>query len=192
MKTVIFVMNKSDLVREDELARIVSFATRVVAERPDTRVDPTIFPLSARAALDARSSADEKAFARSGLMELEAYLRDHLAARKQALLAASVGHKMLAILDSLQAEAALRRQALALPLDQLDFTLEALGAIRNRVRARARAPERRPSRRMVPHAVEAGSALRRGRRDNERRNRRALDQGGGYRRRARGCGGAFV
>ena len=126
MKTVIFVMNKSDLVREDELARIVSFATRVVAERPDTRVDPTIFPLSARAALDARSSADEKAFARSGLMELEAYLRDHLAARKQALLAASVGHKMLAILDSLQAEAALRRQALALPLDQLDFTLEAL------------------------------------------------------------------
>ena len=126
MKTVIPVMNKRELVREDELARIVSFMTRAVAERPDTRLDPTIFPLSARTALDARSSADEKAFARSGVLALETYLRDDLAARKQALLAGSVGRKMLAILDGLRAETALRLQALALPLDQLDLKLEAL------------------------------------------------------------------
>ena len=72
-KKVVFVINKIDiLTRPEERAQVCDFvrehATALLGE------EPTIFPVSARQAMESRERGDEEAWARSGYDAVEEYL----------------------------------------------------------------------------------------------------------------------
>jgi GTPase SAR1 family protein len=117
---LIIVLNKVDAVgSQDDLAAIIAFIRRTLAEKVGMDEAFPLFQVSARSALRAKITGDNNALASSGLPELEAYLIAFLARDKRAALEAAVGRKAAAILDDLLMETELRCQALRLPMEDL-------------------------------------------------------------------------
>ncbi len=117
---VIVVLNKVDLVDDDDRRRATSFLSGVVAERAPAAVDRRVFAVSARSALVARRLADTAGSEKSGLPELERYVRATLIGRKRELLERSIAGKMADIAAQLAGDAAFMARALSMPLVELD------------------------------------------------------------------------
>lgn len=144
------VVNKADLLPDDQLAEVVEFTTAVVADRLDGAVP--VFALSALA--DRRRSDGFDLFA--------AWLQGELAAHGSADALASTAR-------ALRREASVLRDALAVEQELLrrsgehgDTTLAALGDILDRAGDRARAASGPPARRGASAAPAAGRGARRG------------------------------
>ncbi|WP_157733027.1 dynamin family protein [Bosea sp. AS-1] len=117
---VIVVLNKIDLVDEEDREKARAFLASIIAERPEAQIDRRIFPVSARQALAARRSGDDAALEASGLLELERHLRADLIERKRQILASSIANKMAVITHAFAADTAMMVSALSLPLSELD------------------------------------------------------------------------
>jgi GTP-binding protein EngB required for normal cell division len=95
---ILFVLNKIDNVTESERVESVNFCQSVIKGSLGLK-EVTVYPISARTALDSRNRGDVKGLSRSGLLELENEVRLSLIrgkgreairlARKRALQAAS-------------------------------------------------------------------------------------------------------
>jgi GTP-binding protein EngB required for normal cell division len=116
---IIIVLNKVDLVTDLDRDRTIAFVASVLAKRGEVRADTRIFAVSARAALDARLSKDVMALYSSGLPELEQYVEQMLA-RKRDLLESSLATKISTLLGRLYDETAISLRALTTPLAELD------------------------------------------------------------------------
>ncbi len=119
-----FVLNKVDYLMEQDRQAAVDFLKRVLREQAGMDRDLPIFPISARQGLEARLRGDEALWRTSGLGALDEHLSRFLAEDKiQTLQAAVAGKAVAAISDGLM-RLRLQRQALTLPLSDLDERLK--------------------------------------------------------------------
>ena len=114
-----FVLNKVDLVGAAEREESLAFCSRVIRRALETE-DLRIYPISARAALEARLRGDTTAREVSGLAVLEADLSRFLDRQRSAVLIAGAHRRLGAGLDELAGIVELRRQAARMSLDTLD------------------------------------------------------------------------
>jgi tRNA U34 5-carboxymethylaminomethyl modifying GTPase MnmE/TrmE len=117
---VVVVLNKVDLIGEDDRERVLSFLRTVLAETHLPQMDPNIFPVSAKAALDARLHDKPAEIAHSGLGGLESYVRQRLMRQKAELLEVSALQNIQTCISELRIDVDLNRHALALPIEKLD------------------------------------------------------------------------
>lgn len=134
---VVIVLNKIDLVDDGDRNKVIQFLGNVLEQQSHAQIDPTIFPVSARAAIAAKANCDDNAWRGSGLYALEQYIRNELVGRRRAYLRVSIGKKILEILAELEDEATITIRALDLPMEALDDkirTFEAAAAAFDRER----------------------------------------------------------
>ncbi|VBB09764.1 Hypothetical protein LUCI_5062 [Lucifera butyrica] len=98
MDRIFFVVNKTDLVTDNERDEILKFIAEAVREQ--TGLNPIkIFPVSARLGLAAKTEGDAVLYEQSGLKVLEEALASFLSGEKTAAFLGAVAHKALQILD---------------------------------------------------------------------------------------------
>jgi len=124
---VFFLLNKTDLLSEAELAESTAFARRVLDEAMGRPVE--VFPVSARQALDAlRSGKGEQD--RSGFAPFTEALDHFLRDGKDAALAASLAKGLARLAGQARFQAELARAALSAPANELRRKLAAFEARR--------------------------------------------------------------
>jgi hypothetical protein len=119
-----FVLNKVDYLQPAEVTKALDFLRGVLREAL-AGSEPDIFAVSARRALAARQDGDAAGWLASGMERFAGELRAFAGAKQQAILEQAVYRKALAVLDEADQLLALRREALQLPLAQLE---EKIGA----------------------------------------------------------------
>ena len=117
---VVVVLNKVDLFGNDDREKALSFLKTVLSGADLPQVDPNIFSVSAKAALDARLAGKKAGLIQSGLIGLESYIHQSLMRKKADLLEASALRNIRVGITELRNEVGLSRHALALPLEKLD------------------------------------------------------------------------
>lgn len=119
-----FVLNKVDLLDPDDAAEVLEFTRRVLTEAVGRQVE--VYPISARKALQAKTSKDGRLLEESGLALFERDFRDYLTAEKDLTLLASVAASaQAAATDEINA-LLVEEQSLRLPVDELNRRLAAL------------------------------------------------------------------
>ncbi len=86
VKKIIFVLNKADLISEDELNTISSFIAGVLHEKSGVDSVERIFRLSAKKGLTAAKSGDRDVWKMSGMEELNSYISRFLVKEKDEVL----------------------------------------------------------------------------------------------------------
>lgn len=94
VEKIFFVVNKIDLVSEDERKEVLAFVARTIEDRVGEKA-VRVYPVSARMGLSARLSGDEKLYGRSGLKALEEALAAFLSEKKSDVFLLSVIQKAL-------------------------------------------------------------------------------------------------
>jgi GTP-binding protein EngB required for normal cell division len=108
---IFFVVNKIDLVTENERDEVISFVTETI--RTQTGSDSVkVFSVSARLGLTARMSGDKLLYEQSGLKALEEALASFLSGEKLSIFLAAMANKTLRILDGEVAQGAFEEAAL--------------------------------------------------------------------------------
>jgi len=131
-----FVLNKIDYVEDSERQEALDFTSQVLQENLATE-KVTIFPISAKLALQAKSNGHPELLGASLLPQFEDHLRQFLYQEKGRVLLISCLHGALkAITDSTLA-LKVERQASAIPLKELEekiarFDLELQGLAKER------------------------------------------------------------
>jgi GTPase Era involved in 16S rRNA processing len=108
---IFFVVNKIDLVADDEQGEVLRFVTETIQSQIG-RDAVKVFPVSARLGLAARTSGDVILYEQSGLKALEEALASFLSEEKSAAFLAAVAHKALRVLDDEAAQNAFGETAL--------------------------------------------------------------------------------
>ncbi|MEG6567503.1 dynamin family protein [Thermoanaerobacterium saccharolyticum] len=85
VKKIFFVLNKIDYVSEIELDEIIKFNENIIKEIAKND-NITIYPISAKLALEGKISKDEKAFKKSKAKKLETDLQNFLMTEKEKVL----------------------------------------------------------------------------------------------------------
>jgi len=106
-RKVFFIVNKIDLLAEDQRAQVLDFIREGLRRETGQR-EVRLFAMSAREALAAREQREEGGRTRSGLRAVEDALAEFLATERSQLLLVSVLDRMLRLLDEAQAEVELR------------------------------------------------------------------------------------
>jgi predicted GTPase len=117
---IFFVLNKVDYLTPAERTQVADFLGRSLREAGIADVQPTVFELSARDALQARIGGDEAALQASGLPKIEGTVLQYLAREKTASLQASVRGKAHVLVEHAIADITLRICALELPISDLE------------------------------------------------------------------------
>ena len=115
-----FVMNKIDYLSDAEKTEALSFCRKILNEHMGTGDATSIFPVSARMALEARIADDESLFITSGFKELEAHLIDFLASERFSTLNDAISRKALEILRSSLMRVELSLNTLEMPIAELE------------------------------------------------------------------------
>jgi len=108
---IFFVVNKTDLVADDERGEVLEFVAETIRSQIGRDAVKT-FPVSARLGLAARTSRDAILYEQSGLKALEEALASFLSEEKLAAFLAGVAHKTLRVLDNEAAQDAFGEAAL--------------------------------------------------------------------------------
>ncbi len=95
---IFFVVNKIDLVADNERGEVLAFVAETLRSRIG-RGAVKVFPVSARLGIVARTAGDPVLYAQSGLKALEEALAFFLSAEKAAVFLAAITHKALAVLN---------------------------------------------------------------------------------------------
>lgn len=116
---IFFVVNKVDLVANEESRQVIEFVTETIRKQIKHDV-VKVFPVSARQGLAARMSGDTVLYEHSGLKALEEALASFLSEEKSVAFLTAVAQKALRILADETAqdafnEAALQNRAMATP-----------------------------------------------------------------------------
>ena len=114
-----FVLNKIDYVEPTDRQEVLEFTTRVLQDNLETQ-QVSIFPISAKLALDAKSNGHPENLAVSQLPEFEDHLRQFLYKEKgRVLLISCLSGALKSITDSTLA-LKVECQASAMPLSELE------------------------------------------------------------------------
>ena len=108
---IFFVVNKTDLVADDEQGEVLEFVAETIRSQIEQEAVKA-FPVSARLGLAARTSGDAVLYEQSGLKELEEALASFLSEEKSAAFLAAVAQKTLRVLDDEAAQDAFGEAAL--------------------------------------------------------------------------------
>lgn len=133
---VFFVLNKIDYVAEAERREALEFTTQVLRTNLGTE-KVTIFPLSAKLALDSKANGHPELLEESLLPRFEEHLRQFLYREKGRVLLLSCLHGALKALTDSTLALKVERQASSLPLKDLEdkilqFNLELQGLEKER------------------------------------------------------------
>jgi GTPase SAR1 family protein len=104
---IFFVLNKTDLVTDNERGEVLGFVTETIRSQIG-RDSVKVFAVSVRLGLAARMSGDPVLYEQSGIKSLEEALASFLSEEKSATFLAAVAHKALRILDDETAQDALQ------------------------------------------------------------------------------------
>ena len=96
---IFFVVNKTDLVADDERGEVLEFVAETIQSQIGRDAVKT-FPVSARLGLAARMSGNAALYEQSGLKSLEEALGAFLSEGKSAVFLAAVAQKTLRVLDN--------------------------------------------------------------------------------------------
>lgn len=96
---IFFIVNKIDLVADNERKEILEFVTQTVQSNAGIRVD-RIFPVSCQTALAAGTSGNAGIYEASGLKTLEDALAQFLAEERAAVFLSAVAQKAARVVDS--------------------------------------------------------------------------------------------
>ncbi len=135
VKKIYVVMNKADKVPQPQLAEVVQFAKNALPAGFEN--DGRIFTVSARDALEAKTTGDAELLQRSGFGELEAELNRFLREEKGSVLTDSLQRSLLRSTADLRMYLSLEIQATRMPVDELrakisDFNRELCSAEQQR------------------------------------------------------------
>ncbi|MCL6580216.1 MAG: dynamin family protein [Firmicutes bacterium] len=132
-----FVLNKSDYLRPGERAEAVAFIRDVLARHLGA-AEVRVFPLSARAALEARLRGDRRALEESGLPELERALERFLRAGKGEEVLASAVRRGLRLVARCEQVIATEKAVLVRPLADMEALVTRLTGLVEDLRRRLR------------------------------------------------------
>jgi GTPase Era involved in 16S rRNA processing len=117
--SVVFVLNKVDLLDATERGVAERFLAGVLAERRPAEPSDRIFALSAKQGLQAKLANDMGALDASGLPRLERLLAGELARDKRAILLATGRLRLTSLVGELLFQSELERKALLTPEEEL-------------------------------------------------------------------------
>jgi GTPase Era involved in 16S rRNA processing len=120
-----FVLNKVDYLTPDERQEALRFLDMTLRRQAGLDGDLQLFPVSARLALEARGSQDEAAWITSGMAAIEERLIYFLQAEKRAALQAAIAAKTAEVIAEALQLLQTERQALTMPLDELQHKRQA-------------------------------------------------------------------
>lgn len=160
---IFFLLNKVDYLTPDEQQEALRFLRQTLQQQAGLADDAPLFPVSARLALAARADEDAAGWAASGLGAVEERLHRFLDQEKQAALQTAVRAKAVEVLGEALQLLRLERQALTIPLDELqqkrDTFQQALAAAR-RQRQQAADSLQGDQRRMLERINQLAADLR--------------------------------
>ncbi|EMT38226.1 Dynamin family [Thermoanaerobacter thermohydrosulfuricus WC1] len=120
---IFFVLNKIDYVNEMELKEIINFNENIVREI--TKNDNiSIYPISAKLALEGKISKDNKAIARSGTQKLENDLQNFLIKEKEKVLLESYAKNIERIISMCQTFFESSIKLKQIPLERLESNIK--------------------------------------------------------------------
>jgi GTP-binding protein EngB required for normal cell division len=128
VKRIFFVVNKIDLVTDDERSEVLEFVSETIRAQIAYK-EVKVFPISSGLGLAARISGDSALYEKSGLKALEDTLASFLAGEKLVSFLAAIAYKALKLLDTEVAsgvfeEPALQSRAIAIEKEK-SITLQA-------------------------------------------------------------------
>lgn len=135
---IFFVVNKTDLVSEEERKEVLAFVVRAIQDQVGEK-PVRVYPVSARMGLSARIEGDEELYRRSGLKALEEALAAFLSEEKASAFLLSVIRKALRIITDEAAQGSFGEDALRrreAEMEKPDFVMlrrdphESAGAVR--------------------------------------------------------------
>ncbi len=121
---VFFVLNKVDYLSDDERETVLAFFETVLRERAGIEGPITVFPVSAKRALTAKTTGDAGLWESSGMGAVAEHLIEFLAGEKNAVLRDAVRKKGLDLLNNVALRLELSRRALEMPLDELEERMQ--------------------------------------------------------------------
>ncbi len=114
---IFFLLNKADLLTPTDLAESQDFTSRVIAEAMDCSA--TLFPCSARLALEGRKNDSAEQLAQSGFPAFTEVLKLFLENDKGNALVGSLARGLLRLLFQAKFSAELTLSSLTVPVDEL-------------------------------------------------------------------------
>ncbi|KUG02612.1 hypothetical protein ASZ90_019980 [hydrocarbon metagenome] len=122
--SILFILNKLDMVSEDELQQLIEFSKNAIASHLQMD-DVQVIAVSALQGLDGKLNNNSDLVKSSGIKDLEQYLFNRLARRKSELLNTSLENRMNKTVQKLIQMLELQRQALLTPLEMLTANIDA-------------------------------------------------------------------
>jgi GTPase SAR1 family protein len=114
---IFFLLNKVDYFSGDELAESLAFSTNILREATGGGIK--IYPVSARLALEGKTSGSEELLQKSGLPAFSSVLNKFLMEEKGNVLITSVTNNLLRIISHARFEIDLEVKSLTTPLEEL-------------------------------------------------------------------------
>ncbi|HDP79449.1 MAG TPA: Dynamin family protein [Spirochaetes bacterium] len=126
MRRLFFIFNKIDYLSADELSKMIEFVSGVLGEKVTRGEELKLFPVSAKRGLEARVAGDSAGWGGSGMEEVERYLVDFLARKKNAVLADAVADKIRETLGDALTRLDLAARSLELSIVDLEERLKSM------------------------------------------------------------------
>lgn len=120
-----FVQNKIDMVNIPEREESLAFSKKIISEKSGYS-DIKIYPLSAKLALEGKSTKNRQKLEASGLVEFEQALEQFLITEKGEILFKSTLHKLQGFLNEETLLAELAEKSFDLPLHELENKINIL------------------------------------------------------------------
>ncbi len=120
---IFFLLNKADYFSESDLKESIEFSRGVLEDAMGA--DVTIFPVSAKLALDGKLNCSDEVLQKSCLPGFSDVLNAFLMEEKGKILIVSVTNNLLRTISHVQFELALELKSLTTPLEDLERKLQA-------------------------------------------------------------------
>lgn len=117
---LVFVLNKVDLLTDDERTCAIQFLHSQLKQRITTSEIGTIICISARAGLEAKLRHDEVAFQASGVATLQTYLATELMQERSSIVHAAALNRSVSLVRELLFQNELEQKSLLLPQAELE------------------------------------------------------------------------
>ncbi len=119
---IFFLLNKVDFFSENDLKESMAFSVNVLRETMGA--DVGIYPVSAKLALEGKTSSSEEQLQKSGLPAFSGMLNRFLMEEKGNVLITSVANNLLRIISQARFEIELELKSLTTPLEVLKDKIE--------------------------------------------------------------------
>jgi hypothetical protein len=125
VRKIFFVQNKIDVVAEIDREQSLAFSKQIIERETDLR-DITIYPLSAKLALDGTINANPELLTASRMAEFKMDLEKFLVEDRQRTLLSAIAHIATQYLNEAELKLELEHAALELPISEVETKLTKL------------------------------------------------------------------